>query len=359
MRRALVLALAPLALTWLALAGPVGAHSQMPPEGPGAHGPGAGGCGGGRGSALAYQWPVAPFDEPHPVRGNFGDPRTLYWGPAAVASLGGSFTFHNGIDISASPGTPVYPVLSGRVLRTSYEVVVVRTGARRFQYWHVHPLVAVGQHVVAHETVLGRVFRELDHVHLSEIDGTTVVNPLEPGHLTPYRKHTRPVVRGIAVRSADGPQSASDVHGRIWLIADAYDFPALVPPPPWGERPVAPALIAWELRNAAGVPVVRHRVAVDFRRHLPRAMRFWRVYAAGSYQNRPVVGRTLERLPGRYLFDLVPAGLDVDRFRDGRYRLTVSAADVCGNRGSLTLTITIRNTHPPRTPLADMHARRV
>lgn len=347
MPRVLALVLVSVSITWHVLAEAAGASPLRLPAGPIAHGgpPVEGVCGGARRAALGYDWPVAPFDEPHPVRGNFGDPRTLYWGPAAVASLGGSFTFHNGIDISAAPGTPVFPVVSGRVVRTSYEVVVVRTGARSFQYWHIHSKVVAGQAVVAHETVLGRVFRELDHVHLSEIDGTTVVNPLEPGHLTPYRKRTRPVVRAIAIRSVDGSESASNVHGRIWLIADAYDLPALAPPLPWGERPVAPALVEWSLRTAVGAPVVRLRVAADFRRHLPRATRFWRVYAQGSYQNQPVVGLRLEREPGRYLFDLTPAGLNTNRLRNGRYRLRIIAADVCGNRGSLSETIAIRN--PP------------
>src|SRR5262249_33751641 len=47
---------------------------------------------GGRG---AYGWPVRPFDRPHPVRGNMGDPRTVY------SVKGGSFSFHNGVDVVA------------------------------------------------------------------------------------------------------------------------------------------------------------------------------------------------------------------------------------------------------------------
>ncbi len=305
----------------------------------------AGECGGPRSSPLAYGWPIRPFDAPHPVRGNFGDPRTVYWGSAALASLGGSFTFHNGVDISAAPGTRVYPVLSGRVTRVGYEVVVVRTRHRVFQYWHIHPAVAPGEAVVARETVLGTVFRELDHVHLTEIDGTTAVNPLAPGHLTPYWKHTRPVVASVSVRAEDAVERAGRVHGRVWLVANAFDFPALLPPAPWGERPVAPALVAWSLRGPGphGHVVVRLHAAVDFRRRLPRERSFWRVYAHGSYQNQPVVGRTLERVPGRYLFDLTPSGLRTERLANGRYRLTVVAADVCGNRSRLVETLAIRN----------------
>lgn len=47
----------------------------------------------------------------------------------------GSFNFHNGVDIVAATGTPVYPVVSGVVeeLRYDDEVTVQTNDARRFQ----------------------------------------------------------------------------------------------------------------------------------------------------------------------------------------------------------------------------------
>ncbi len=67
------------------------------------------------GGASAYGWPVRPFDKPHPIRGGFGDPRTVFLlGFLADPWSGpGSFSFHNGIDISAPAMAPVYPVTSG------------------------------------------------------------------------------------------------------------------------------------------------------------------------------------------------------------------------------------------------------
>jgi murein DD-endopeptidase MepM/ murein hydrolase activator NlpD len=65
----------------------------------------------------AYGWPVAPFDEAHPVRANFGDPRTRFDGPDTADTLiegDGTFSFHQGVDISARDGSPVYAVASGR-----------------------------------------------------------------------------------------------------------------------------------------------------------------------------------------------------------------------------------------------------
>ena len=52
----------------------------------------------------SYGWPVKPFDKPHPIRGSFGDPRTLFRSPPTMDGLltsNGSFSFHQGVDISA------------------------------------------------------------------------------------------------------------------------------------------------------------------------------------------------------------------------------------------------------------------
>ena len=70
----------------------------------------------------SYPWPVKPFNQPHPIRGSFGDPRTLFFGPPTDRTLyagNGSFTFHTGVDVSAPDGTAVYPVESGTVRSVS------------------------------------------------------------------------------------------------------------------------------------------------------------------------------------------------------------------------------------------------
>ena len=103
------------------------------------------------GGASAYGWPLRPFDRPHPIRGGFGDPRTVFtlgffsdpWaGP-------GTFSFHNGIDISARAGTPVYAVTSGIAhIRTAGQVEVesplLNATRRVFQYEHITPHVQEG-----------------------------------------------------------------------------------------------------------------------------------------------------------------------------------------------------------------------
>ena len=66
-------------------------------------------------ATLAYGWPLKPFHKAHPIRGNFGDPRTVFSDPFEPSGvLGGcACSFHNGLDISGVPGQAVYPVVSG------------------------------------------------------------------------------------------------------------------------------------------------------------------------------------------------------------------------------------------------------
>src|SRR5205807_778886 len=88
------------------------------------------------GGPGAYSWQVRPFDRPHPVRGNMGDPRTVY------SVEGASFSFHNGVDIYAPDGTPVYPVVSRIAdVERRQEVIVRSPDGRSFQYWHLVPEV--------------------------------------------------------------------------------------------------------------------------------------------------------------------------------------------------------------------------
>jgi murein DD-endopeptidase MepM/ murein hydrolase activator NlpD len=84
-------------------------------------------------ASAGYGWPVQPFDRSHPVRGNFGDPRTVFFGPPTRATLyrgSGDFSFHNGVDIAAPDQAPVYPVRDGTVAFAAAGKVIVRCGRR-------------------------------------------------------------------------------------------------------------------------------------------------------------------------------------------------------------------------------------
>lgn len=292
---------------------------------------------------LSYSWPVRPFRSQHPIRAFFGDPRTVFRS-AANGDLG-SFSFHNGVDIVAPDGTTVYPVFSGVVVKATADEIVVASPAiqRTFQYWHLVRKVAVGRHVWAYVTALGVVQRGRGHVHLTEIDDGVVVNPLQPGHLMPYRKTTLPTVTGLYVRTSRGetldPQRLS---GTITLAGTAYDTPPLSLPPPWSGASVTPAILRWQLTDSHGRDVLPQQTPVDFSSTIPPTFEFDSVYDTGTYQNFPTVGdHFFFGVRGEYLFNLTASALDTRGLAPGAYTLTVSALDTCGNLGTLTETLDV------------------
>jgi hypothetical protein len=218
-----------------------------------------------------YPWPLAPLHRQHPVRGDFGDPRT------------------------------------------------------------------------ASRTLLGTVRPRWNHVHLAEFRSNCAVNPLARGHLTPYRDTTKPTVAGILVASLSWDIVRPDaVRGRVRILADAFDTPALPSAYPWGELPVAPAHVAWRLTTLGG-ELVAHNTAADFRYGEPPRRELCSVYAPGTRQNfAAVAGRFHWGQGGRYLFDLTPRTLDTSRLPPGAYRITVTASDTAGNVGTASRVLTIQ-----------------
>jgi hypothetical protein len=220
------------------------------------------------GAASAYPWPFKPFDQQHPIRGFFGDPRTVYDnGILSTPFVGlGAFSFHQGVDISAPDGTPIYPSEDGTAHYIGSAILnVVTDHDVVFQYFHIVPVVGEGDQVTAGQTVLGYVQPPFGHVHVSEIDGTKVVNPLQPGHLEPYRDFTKPVIREILIRDQTGDvQAPLGLCGRIGLAVDAYDLPPVAVPGKFKGLPVAPSLVRWTLTRLGSGPVVPWRTAADY-----------------------------------------------------------------------------------------------
>jgi hypothetical protein len=177
-----------------------------------------------------------------------------------------------------------------------------------------------------------------------------------PGHLTPYRDTTRPVVRSILFENLAGkPLAPLALSGPVRVIANAYARPAMPSPYPWGSMPVAPVLITWRLTTMAG-RTLRSAVSVDFRTSLPPRRDFCEVYAPGTVQNfAAVAGRFRWRKPGVYLYDLTPNLLDTAQLRDGRYRFIVTAANTSGNTGTKEAIIAVQHRAQPalQTPLLD------
>jgi hypothetical protein len=198
--------------------------------------------------------------------------------------------------------------------------------------------------VIRSRTVLGNVSRRWEHVHLTEIRGTCVVNPLSPGHLEPYRDLSSPTVTRVSFFTPGGKRmSGRRLHGLVEAVAQAQDTPAMLGSGPWRRMPVAPALVGWELTTLRGAKVASG-TTVDFRTTEPPPQDFCRVYAQGTTQNFPAEpGRYEWGRPGRYLFRLTPLPFDTRMFPNGTYRLTVTAADTARNRGRRIVLVTIDN----------------
>jgi murein DD-endopeptidase MepM/ murein hydrolase activator NlpD len=301
-------------------------------------------------ASQSYPWPVKPFNQPHPIRGSFGDPRTLFFGPPTDRTLyagNGSFTFHTGVDVAAPDGTAVYPVESGTVRSVSNTWIAVEGGSRTFQYWHIASSVSVGQHVDAQSTVLGHILRGSGHVHLTEIDNGVTVNPLAPGHLTPYTDTTVPRVDSIRFRtSVAGKDLLPEIlRGRVEMLASVSDLPTTPVPGVWRNLPVTPALVTWEICRADnGKVIVPTHTAYDVRDHLPAANTFWQVYARGTHQNMSVFGAHYSFMqPGLYLIRLAPGGFDTQTLHDAVYDLVVTATDIRGNHSSTALRFSVHN----------------
>jgi murein DD-endopeptidase MepM/ murein hydrolase activator NlpD len=299
-------------------------------------------------AASAYPWPVRPFNKPHPVRANFGDPRTIFDLSLFTNGLAGpgDFQFHNGVDISAPDGTEVFPVVSGTVtLFDGTEIAVKTADGRTFQYFHLVPVVANGEHVVAKQTVLGYVGRTYGHVHLTEIRGGQVRNPLAKGGLAPYRDTTKPHVTSIFMR-AEGtlePLDPLGVCGRVSIVAEAADHPSMRVPGNFAAFPVSPALVTWSMRKVGGAVIQPQLAAFDVRTTLPPPTRFWDSYARGTYQNAPrFAARQFTLMPGRFLYNLQPA-FDTRTVPNGVYQVSAAAADVRGNRTVANQRFTIVN----------------
>ena len=296
------------------------------------------------GCSGPYGWPVKPFDRQHPIRGNFGDPRTVFDGRRSQTTIDtgdGSFHFHHGVDVSAPDGTPVYAVASGTITRTHGDRVTVVCGnGRAFEYWHITVTVRVGQHAVARRTILGHILPKREHVHLTHLESGRPVNPLGPGRLTPYRDTTRPTVLTVALRRSDLGRAVEPfgASGRVYAYAEAVDMPAIPVPGRWNGFPVTPALVTWRLETLRGRTVVATSSARDVRRIIPSGPEFWTTFARGSHQNWPVFTDGKARgMTGRYVFRLSTRPLDLDRLSDGAYRLVVTVSDSASNRSQTAL----------------------
>jgi len=204
-------------------------------------------------------WPLRPFHRQHPLRAGLNELR-----PANM---------HEGVDIQAQDGTPVYAVQPGtaRVVATGTPDERVQVGS--YLYWHVHHRVRTGQFVSPYRTVVGTIINGAGHLHLSELSGGRFLNPLRPGGrvLSPWTDTLGPVIGAPIQRSG----------GRVTVeVFDPQSFRALVK---YRTPVLAPAALAYRARDAAGRDVTGLQFALRSAQHLPDPARRV-VYADGAYE---------------------------------------------------------------------------
>ena len=291
---------------------------------------------------------MKPFEVQHPIRGGFGDPRTV-----SSEQLGldgpndpGDYSFHNGIDVSAMVGTPVYPVVSGRAVVVGANEVKVRASRHRvFQYVHIDPAVKSGEQVVADRTVLGTVRFPARHVHLAEIDDGRVVKSASP--LAPVYGSDRAGCRVGDVPECQRPTSFESLVGTRGGHCTGIR-PASAPRARSLGR-ISPRTCTGAIESLLSTGRLQwHRTAANFTRTEPPKQDFWRIYGAGTYQNFPAFGdHYYWRTAGNYVFRLTNRPLDTRQFANGRYTFSVTATDLCGNKGVLNEAVQITNTQLP------------
>jgi hypothetical protein len=254
-------------------------------------------------------WPLKPFRRQHALRAGLNELR-----PA---------NFHVGIDIQARDRQQVYALTSGtaHVIAASGPDERVQVGP--FVYWHVYHEVGEGAFVRADRTPVGSVKRGFGHLHLSELAGSTYLNPLRPGGrvLSPWSDTEPPVI---------GPPR-NEPTGRV--IVDAFDPQSFVTLTTYETPVLAPAALAWRLFDASGRQLGPLEWALRGSQHLADNLRAT-VYAPGAtnpgfacFERRRVCRPTWRyRLAGG-LTPPVPLGA----LGPGRYRLTVYAWDWAAN----------------------------
>ena len=278
------------------------------------------------GAHASYGWPLKPFDEQHPVRSFFDDPRQEGAEPAS---------FHFGIDISAPDGTAVYAVADGVVrLQPDSVALVADRGDRVFSYWHVAPTVADLARVTA-GTEIGTIKPGFGHVHFAELHNGTYVNPLRPGGIKPYVDSTSPTVVTLFAAVGTRKLDLSALSGTFDLLVDTYDTPPTpLPAPPWNLTRVAPAYVRWRLIPQGATKAPWH-TALDFRSFQPPRETFASVYAPWTTLNRP-------NKPARLVYYLARSWSS-RRVPNGRYRLQVAVIDSQGNSARAGIWITVAN----------------
>jgi hypothetical protein len=256
-------------------------------------------------------WPLKPFHRQHALRAGLNERR--------------DGSLHEGLDIQARDGQPVYAIQPGyaHILVPSGGEARVRIG--NFIYWHVTIAVKEGEYVKPYSTLVGRVNRHrYGHLHLSEVTASgQFLNPLRPGGrvLSPWTDTAAPVIGRPRVMP-DGRVLVKAFDPQSFGVRTTYETPVL-----------APAGVAYQVFDEQGRRVVPLEWALRSNRVLPGNLAPL-LYAPDAAQ--PGFSCFATQVICKPNWDFVLAGglaprLAAAMLGPGRFRLAVYAWDYAGN----------------------------
>lgn len=345
--------------------------------------------------AAHAAWPIAPFNQSHPVRGSFMDAREN--------------NYHHGVDVPVDDARPdraaprwashrIYAIRSGTVsYQASFptdrgsQCTQNRTAVGNVIYYHVVSTVYSGTYVRQGQPI-GWSCRGRWHVHVTEGFGSSPYNPLRRGgSLGPYRNPLKPVVEAIVPftpcegrfvnRNARAlmPRCGRKLHP--WALKGLVDirFKAHEPQPQTGglfsAQPVLYApnhpyqasiridrlwgrldrprkrLVSkdriWRSDSLAGQPPLTVHWAPGFARWLP----MWACKRTRDYKR--CEGAYWYRGFARYERGAFYRYWDTTRLPDGRYRVTISLVSTAGKRSARIIDVMICNRVKCVNPVAE------
>ncbi|MFQ6613404.1 MAG: T9SS type A sorting domain-containing protein [Fidelibacterota bacterium] len=286
----------------------------------------------------SYNWPCQPFDQAHWVNGTFCECRS--------GSSGDIDHFHDGLDIDLPAGNAVYSVIDGDVysIGTADDYGInswVRVG--RYAYVHVipNPILLVGTHVTAYQTILGWT-NSWNHIHFKDGYPGSEINPIrQDGGIAPLDDPYDPWVNDIRFY-IDGTQTEfanRRVYGRVDIVSRAMDHTDNGPIG-WDNGIYQ---IGYEILDSTGSVAQALQVPFLFDQ-IPSQAYVHNVYAPGSNTStyRYIV---TNHLYGNHY-------LDVTDWPSGEYTARVITADPYANLDTLEQSFTVMEsgTTAPEPP---------
>lgn len=287
---------------------------------------------------VKLRWPLKPFNRAHQLRATFGEPRSVrmdrlglkgydwhaYLYTLNQVGVPGPRSIHDGIDIVARQGTPVYSLENGRAILGGNGKYARWVRVGNYRYDHITQLVKPGQKVVAFKTVIGRIATPDHHLHLTRSYKGRSINQLSHGGFVGFKDTAPPRLKEVSAYAPDGSLlDMNNLRGKVAMTIHMDDLLSQ------GGAGVGVYSYGYRI-EAEGGGVVYSATNYRAGEILPAA--------AADVLYTPATNRNDFDHDFWYRLTLrSPSGdgfLDTDALAPGRYKITVIAKDASGNASS-------------------------